>query len=353
MTNRDLNSGEQQDTVELLGYLLDHCPSGMFFFDTLFEYRFQINGRASACPSCHQVPQPVPSSSKVLQISVPSGATSASLADLLKRHFAVQSQSEGRMCAVCSVGDPNSPKWPFLEKLNITKYPPYLFVQILRMDFVAGKIVKNTTPVEISDMVSIGIVKYRAVGITTHIGTAEAGHNRAFLKKGSNWFLCEDEKMPYPKEPADSIHEQSYCILLEKIPSTEILAQPQPQPPIRSWANVVNKPPTTSSRIAMQPCPPLSAKTSSRQSTQASLGLPTKTCHVVIEKLPENLGQRSVSSDNLAANFTKPNLKRSFSSNDSLDQSGKIKQQPGNKEICKGCRKPFTRLLYHLSMNQL
>ena len=37
-TNNPLNSGEQQDTIELFGYLLEHCPSELFGFESRYEY---------------------------------------------------------------------------------------------------------------------------------------------------------------------------------------------------------------------------------------------------------------------------------------------------------------------------
>ena len=41
-TGRPINNGNQWDTVELLGYLLDHCPSNLFDLETTVEYRFLI-----------------------------------------------------------------------------------------------------------------------------------------------------------------------------------------------------------------------------------------------------------------------------------------------------------------------
>ena len=35
-TQRPLNSGAQQDTLELFSYLLEHCPNQIFVFETSF-----------------------------------------------------------------------------------------------------------------------------------------------------------------------------------------------------------------------------------------------------------------------------------------------------------------------------
>ena len=42
-TNQPLNSGVQNDTIELFSYILDHTPSRLFCFDICYEYWFNIN----------------------------------------------------------------------------------------------------------------------------------------------------------------------------------------------------------------------------------------------------------------------------------------------------------------------
>ena len=108
-TNRDFNSGAQHDTVELLGYLLDHCPSELFYFDTSVAYQYYLNGRYAKCPTCRTVPKKVPSTQKILRLAVPNSASS--LNDLLTRHFSIHLQSDGRSCGVCYPNpNPNAPK---------------------------------------------------------------------------------------------------------------------------------------------------------------------------------------------------------------------------------------------------
>ena len=183
VTGEPLANGQQNDTVELLNYLLDHldCPIAvnMFYFDTSFEYRFNIDSHALPCPVCKQFPQPVQSTDKILKIALPWSSSRIPLERLLQKHFSIQHQSEGRSCAVC----PASPKLPYMEKLRISKYPPYMLVQILRTNFVDGKPVKNQTAVDIPEKVMVDKTIYEITGIITHMGTAEAGHNRAYLKQ--------------------------------------------------------------------------------------------------------------------------------------------------------------------------
>ena len=40
VTQRDLNSGAQHNTLELLGYILNHCPTDLFHFETSLEQKF-------------------------------------------------------------------------------------------------------------------------------------------------------------------------------------------------------------------------------------------------------------------------------------------------------------------------
>ena len=68
---------------------------------------------------------------------------------------------------------------------------------------------------------------YRPIGIITHMGTADAGHNRTYLKHEMKWYLCEDDKYPIEKRPFDKPAEQSYCVLLKKCPQRNICV-PQP-----------------------------------------------------------------------------------------------------------------------------
>ena len=131
-TGRRLNSGNQHDTVELLGYLLNHCPSELFHFETISEYRFNVNGQPSSCPICHGIPDSIPGSDSLLRLALPqtwSNTKSAlTLQTLLDRHFRVLLQPE-RSCSTCKT------KFPFMEKLKLSKKPEYLIIQLLRMEF--------------------------------------------------------------------------------------------------------------------------------------------------------------------------------------------------------------------------
>ena len=68
-----------------------------------------------------------------------------------------------------------------MKKLSISKHPGYLLIQILRMEFRSGKTEKNSTLVDIlmSEIIDIDKSKYKIIGIISHMGTAENGHNRA------------------------------------------------------------------------------------------------------------------------------------------------------------------------------
>ena len=57
---------------------------------------------------------------------------------------------------------------------------------------------------------------YKLIGTISHMGTAEAGHNRAYIKKKQVWYCCEDNHYPFEKLPIDCEKEQNYCLLLKK-----------------------------------------------------------------------------------------------------------------------------------------
>ena len=111
------------------------------------------------------------------------------------------------------------------------------------------------------------------------MGTADAGHNRAYLKHGNKWYCCEDSKLPEEKMPTDSPTEQNYCILLKKCPAS-------------------------SNSISVKPCQ--------------------------VENIPRQC--------------QKPSLKH-FISDESLQSNDEAKV---DVQACRGCNKPFSRLLYHL-----
>ena len=225
-TGRPLNDGNQYDTVELLGYLLDKCPNDLFNFSTSSDFRFNINGHPSPCPVCQQVQRPVSESDRILKISLPQ--SSSTLGMLLEKHFSVRHQSDGRRCPSCMAQGIEGERMAYMERLKLIQPPEYLLVQLLRMDFAGGKTVKNAYPVEIPDEVKVDEAMFKVIGTITHMGTAQQGHNRAYLKEGSRWFLCEDSKVCVIKTPIDSASEQNYCILLKKC-GNEGAKQQQPQ----------------------------------------------------------------------------------------------------------------------------
>ena len=116
--NRNLNTGAQHDTVELLGYLLNQCPNQRFTFETLTEYRFISNGSFCPCPTCHEYPDKVPAIDKILRLTIPQSSGKKTLNGLLRNHFSIHPQADGRQCTSCKAQNPNSPRLPYGEKFN-------------------------------------------------------------------------------------------------------------------------------------------------------------------------------------------------------------------------------------------
>ena len=218
VTGRNLNSGEQQDTVELLGYLLNHCPSDLFSIKTLSEYRFDVNGQPSPCPACHQFLPSVTATDTFLRLTMPNSWSNENpqltLQTLIDRHFRVKHQ-ENRNCSSCNLS------MPFMERHRILNHSSYIFLHVLRMGFVRGKTMKNPIAVHLPATVTIDKETYEIVGTITHLGSPEAGHNRAYQKLGSTWFVLEDAKPALQKQPIDNDKEQNYCILLKRCKKQE------------------------------------------------------------------------------------------------------------------------------------
>ena len=198
----ELNSGQQLDTIELFGYLLNFCPNDMFCIQTSFEFRFQVNGRASSCPICGSLPDAAPGSDTLLRLALPKSwtktSTALTLQTLLDKHFQIQAQGDQRTCSSCLN------KLPYFEKLRISTFPNYIIIQLLRMNFINGKTTKNPITVHIPNVVVVDKTQYEVIGTITHQGTAEAGHNRAYLKEGSAWYICEDARHSSQRRPIDS-----------------------------------------------------------------------------------------------------------------------------------------------------
>ena len=193
-TGIPLDSGAQHDTVELFNYLLDHIPSGLFRFQTQTEYSFGTEECPSGCPLCGRYPPPVTATQKFLKLALPTPATSPlQLEDLIERHFSSQLQPEGRHCRYCHSNTRPTSNIPYTEKCKVVLYPEYLLVQILRMDFIAGRTVKNSWPIIIAktENIQVDAQSYDIIGAISHIGTANAGHNRAYVYSSSFWFCCD------------------------------------------------------------------------------------------------------------------------------------------------------------------
>ena len=213
-----------------------------------------------------------------------------------------------------------------MERLNIVKYPEYVIIQILRMDFTGGKTVKNPTAIDISrpDNIFIDKRQYSIIGTISHMGTPDAGHNRAYLRKGSYWFLCEDSKLPACQIPSDTPFEQSYCILLKRCN----LDKQDEIPQMKECSVVIE---------------PLSGVQA--QNTYAGAARASK-------QGPERfLSPRASHPITPVNEKQKANLKRSYSFEE--HQASSSEQSDGEKALssCQGCGKRFARLYAHLTKN--
>ena len=296
-TGNDLNSGEQQDTIELLGFLLEHCPNNLFVFEAVSEYRFKVNGQPSPCPDCHQYPPSVSTPDTFLRLAIPGSwdrkLPPLTLQTVLNRHFRVSEQGI-RNCPFTDC----AASLPVMERFHITKHPEYLFIQLVRMQFVGNTTVKNTIAVQLPDTVTIDNEGYEVVGTVTHLGLPAAGHNRAYKKIGSSWYRFEDAKPILQKEPIDCENEQNYCLLLKRLKGCHVLLEPLTN---------LQKP----HKDSRQP---------------------------VSQSKPDSCG----------ADLKETYLKRTLS-NESISSQGSAAKIEKRSSQCEGCGKTFSLLFSHLS----
>ena len=139
-----LNSGEQQDPVELLGFLLEHehkhCPNSLFVFETGPEQRFKVNGQPSPCPECQQFPPLRSTPDTFLRLDLLNSwnhqTSPLTLQHVLNWHFRVV-EPGNRDCYFCDAS------LPVMERQRITKHPEYFLIQLLRTQIVQDTHVKN------------------------------------------------------------------------------------------------------------------------------------------------------------------------------------------------------------------
>ena len=191
-----------------------------------------------------------------------------------------------------------------MERLRVSKHPDYAIIQILRMGFVKSKTIKNPIAVHLPTVVTLDRISYEIVGTITHLGSPDAGHNRAYQKKGSSWYVFEDAKRPTIKEPIDNEKEQNYCILLKRCQERE------------------NHHEIKECKVLLEPLPAISKVTSA-----------------LIKNQTNNL-QESGNQDK--------GLKRTLST-DSMNSQGSSTNSTRTVTLCDGCGKSFSLLFSHLS----
>ena len=107
--NDDLWSGNQQDAVEFLTFLLNNLDEEckqIFFFHARVETKFFLFGEASSCQHCKRFPSIHTQPQCILEISFPSGTPSTGFFELevlLQRYFETKysDEGEGLKCSHC------------------------------------------------------------------------------------------------------------------------------------------------------------------------------------------------------------------------------------------------------------
>ena len=165
--------------------------------------RFLDNTATGKCSRCGNMPESKESPFLVLRITnIPSTSLNVSLTSLLQAHFSESSKVTLMRCSHCceqqrhgkdkcnQVGVCQNKKT--VEKFNITKYPEFLIIQLIRN---VGDQPKLMTYVEVEEgHLDVNGHAYEMIGVVDHIGESpKSGHYITFLKDpDGNWILFND-----------------------------------------------------------------------------------------------------------------------------------------------------------------
>ena len=143
----------------------------------------------------------------------------------------VTEQEGGMRCNKCCNHDSSiehgkkcKPK-PFQTTYQITRYPQYLILQLLRFEQTPTGPQKIKTKVTNCKSIDIQKTNYELISILNHEGTYQHGHYTALLKS-DDWNLCDDIRQSSVSDAVES--EKNYVyIFKKKEPDVSGLNQPE------------------------------------------------------------------------------------------------------------------------------
>ena len=227
----ELYSGEQNDTMEFLEYLLQSIHpeiSSLFFFNIVAKKQFLVNELPSRCQKCFQNPKEMNDTQLSLKVSFPQNIhlykNGMTLQQLIDKHFEAKLMGQEMRCKTCCTRAHNStgkhtnlckPK-PFQVTEHVTKHPKYLLLQLMRFEQTTHGLHKIETLIKDIGFITIQETKYEVVSIINHHGNVDGGHYTAFLKSNNCWYHYDDIKKTTCRSDT-SVENDNYVYLLKKV----------------------------------------------------------------------------------------------------------------------------------------
>ena len=229
--NLSLCSGQQQDAVEFLTFLINSLPVEFFKIFEFTEHilrKFVINGEHVPCPRCNTLPSSSLDTRIVLELPVSHIVGEAPLTDLIKQHFSPEIAEEGKRCdgppccphgtRTCPGTDSKCKSLPYSQQRHINQYPNYLFIQLKRFcQTMSGQFVKSNTPIMASETLNLYKTHYQLIGIINHLGTFEAGHYFSIVKHLNDWIIYDDYHQPRVIPLEKLFSSENYMFLFKKL----------------------------------------------------------------------------------------------------------------------------------------
>ena len=218
----DLSSGNQQDGVEFMTFLMDILPVEFTFHSRLEKVSFKYT-ESGTCPICGNFPNDRIETGNILHLSI-ANSGSNTIANLLVNYFSSQSLEGGKRCLYCCTHETCCPRTgkcvsrPVTTERKIVDFPNVLFIQVKRFEtnFRTGYSSKILTDVKVEESVTMDGVTYNIKGILNHIGTFENGHYTAIIKNKGLWYLCDDSNFPKVIAPKEVFNNCNYLFVYEK-----------------------------------------------------------------------------------------------------------------------------------------
>ena len=220
----DLSSGNQQDGVEFMTFLMDNLPVEFTFHNRLEEVSFKYT-KSGPCPICGNFPNDRIETGNILHLPIVNSKSNiVALQDLLINYFSSQPLEGGKRCLYCCTHETHCPRTdncvsrPVMTERKIVEFPNILFIQVKRFqtNFRTGYSSKILTEVKVEESITLEGIAYKIKGILNHIGTFENGHYTAVIKKEGVWYLCDDSNFPKVIASKEVFNSCNYLFIYEK-----------------------------------------------------------------------------------------------------------------------------------------